>query len=69
MEANQRLSSSSKGRVRENFIISQQTSTFAREIRIELAESTSMPRCWSIAQIMLVNYTKFFWFENGETGI
>jgi len=51
LEGNDRLSSSSKGRVRENFLINQQMSTFTPEIRIESAESASLPRCRSIAQI------------------
>jgi hypothetical protein len=47
LEGNDRLSSSlsssSKGRVRENFLINQQMSTFTLEIRIESAESASVP--------------------------
>jgi hypothetical protein len=41
--SNDRLSSSSKGRVRENFLINQQMSTFTSEIRIESAESARVP--------------------------
>jgi hypothetical protein len=44
MEGNNRLSSSSKGRVRENLLINQQMSTFTPEIRIESAESARVPR-------------------------
>ena len=44
LEGNDRLSSSSKSRVRENFLINQQMSTFTLEIRIESAESASVPR-------------------------
>jgi hypothetical protein len=43
LEGNDRLSSSSKGRVRENFLIYQQMSTFTTEIRIESAESARVP--------------------------
>jgi hypothetical protein len=43
MEGNNRLSSSSKGRVRENLLINQQMSTFTLKIRIESAESASVP--------------------------
>ena len=43
LEGNDRLSSSSKGRVRENFLINQQMSTFTLEIRIESAESARVP--------------------------
>ena len=43
LEGNDRLSSSSKGRVRENFLINQQMSTFTTEIRIESAESARVP--------------------------
>ena len=51
MEGNDRLISSSKGRVPESFLINQQMSTFTFEIRIESGESASVPRCRSIAQI------------------
>jgi hypothetical protein len=44
LEGNDRLSSSSKGIVRENFLINQQMSTFTPEIRIESAESARVPR-------------------------
>jgi hypothetical protein len=43
LEGNDRLSSSSKGRVRENFLINQQMSTFAHEIRIESVEAARVP--------------------------
>ena len=59
LEGNDRLSSSSKGRVRENFLINQQMSTFTLEIRIESAESASVPRCLSMTSIMLVDYIDF----------
>jgi hypothetical protein len=49
LEGNDRSSSSSKGRVRENFLINQQMSTLTFEIRIESAKSVSLPRGWSIA--------------------
>jgi hypothetical protein len=43
LEGNDRLSSSLKGRVRENFLINQQMFTFTHEIRIESAESARVP--------------------------
>ena len=60
LEGNDRLSSSSKGRVRENFLINQQMSTFTSEIRIESAESASVPRCRSITSILPVDYIELF---------
>jgi hypothetical protein len=60
LERNDRLSSSSEGRVRENFRINQQMSTFTLEIRIESAEFASMPRCRSSTSILPVDYIELF---------
>jgi hypothetical protein len=53
-----RLSSSSKGRVRENFLINQQMSTFTSEILIEPTESASLPRlrCRSTTPRVPIDY-------------
>jgi hypothetical protein len=63
LEGNDSLSSSSKGRARKNFLINQQMSTFTSKIRIESAESASVPCCRSIAQIragQLIDYSGGF---------
>ena len=64
--------SSSKGRVREYFLITQQMSTFTTEILIESAESERVPsgergRFCSAGEVHRIEL--FFWFENRKTGI
>jgi hypothetical protein len=60
LEGNDRLSGSSKGRVQKKFLVNQQMSTFTPEIRIESAESASVPRCWSTSQISAGQIHRFF---------